>query len=74
MKIDELVPEALRLPIRDRALLAAALWESIGDPFDLAVERSDEEAISLALARDSEIESGQVKPLSHDELMSSLRR
>jgi len=74
MKIDELAPEALRLPIRDRALLAASLWESIEDPFDLAVERSDEEAISLALSRDSEIESGQVKALSHDELMASLRR
>ena len=73
MKIDELTPEALRLPIRDRALLAASLWESIEDPFDLAVERSDEEAISLALIRDTEIESGRVKPLSHDELMSSLR-
>ena len=74
MKIDELAPEALRLPIRDRALLAASLWESIEDPFDLAVERTDEEAITLALSRDSEIESGRVKPLSHDELMASLRR
>lgn len=74
MKIDELASEALHLPVRERALLAASLRGSIEDPFDLAVQRSEEEAISLAFERDSEIESGQVEPLSPDELMASLRR
>jgi hypothetical protein len=33
----------------------------------------DEEAIKLAKVRDNEIESGQVQPLSHTELMARLR-
>jgi len=33
----------------------------------------DEEVIKLAKVRDSEIENGQVKPLSHSELMARLR-
>jgi hypothetical protein len=72
MQIDELAPEALRLPARDRALLAASLWESIQDPFDLSVDRSEEDAIALAFDRDAEIESGKVQALSHKELMSYL--
>jgi putative addiction module component (TIGR02574 family) len=73
MLIDEIAPEALKLPPRERALLAASLWESIGDPNDLAADLDDEEAISLALIRDAEIESGQVKALSHEDLMNRLR-
>ena len=73
MLIEEIAPEALKLPPRERALLAASLWESIGDPNDLAADLDDEEAISLALIRDAEIESGQVKALSHEDLMNRLR-
>lgn len=73
MLIDEIAPEAMKLPPRERALLAASLWESIGDPYHLAADLDDEEAISLALTRDAEIESGQVKALSHKELMDRLR-
>ena len=73
MLIEEIAPEALKLPPRERALLAASLWESIGDPNDLAADLDDEEAISLALTRDAEIESGQVKALSHEDLMNRLR-
>ena len=73
MSIDQIAPEALRLPTRERALLAASLWESIEDPYVLAVDRSDEDAIVLALARDAELESGKVSPLSHAELMTRLR-
>jgi len=73
MSIDQIAPEALRLPVRERALLAASLWESIDDPFDLAVERSDAEALALAGKRDQEIEAGEVAPLSHGELMRRLR-
>lgn len=73
MGIDQIAPEALKLPAHERALLAASLWESIEDPFELAVERSDEDAISLALERDEEIQSGRVQPLSHADLMGRLR-
>ena len=74
MKIEELAPEALKLPTRDRVLLASSLWDSIEDPYDLAVSFGDEEAISLAMARDAEIESGEVKAISHTELMKLLEK
>jgi hypothetical protein len=54
-------------------LLAASLWESIEDPFDLAAGLDDEEAIALAEERDHEIESGKVAAISHEELMRRLR-
>lgn len=74
MSIDQIAPEALRLPPRERALLAASLWESVEDPYELAADRSDEEAIALALTRDAELESGAVSPLSHADLMKRLRQ
>lgn len=73
MTVDELAPEILKLPIRDRALLAASLWESLEDPYSSGMELSDDEALALAEARDAEMESGAVTPLSHVELMSRLR-
>ena len=73
MSIDHIAPEALRLPPRERAMLAASLWESVEDPYLVSEDLSDEEAINLALAREVEMENGMVKPLSHGELMSRLR-
>lgn len=74
MSFDQIAPEALRLPARERALLAASLWESVEDPYALAAERSDEDALALALARDAELESGAVAPISHGDLMTRLRK
>lgn len=73
MSLDQIAPVALRLPPKERALLAASLWESIEDPYALSVDQSDEDAIALALARDAELESGKVTPLSHSDLMTRLR-
>jgi putative addiction module component (TIGR02574 family) len=73
VNIDQIAPEALKLPMRERALLAASLWESIDDPFELSVDLDDEAALILADKRDQEIESGKVTPLSHQELMQRLR-
>jgi len=73
MSIDQITPEALKLPVSERARLAASLWESIEDPFMLASDLDDEEAITLALVRDHEIETGKVIPISHVELMQRLR-
>ena len=74
MSIDQIVAEALRLSPKQRALLAESLWESLGDPHEVSV--TDDEAATLALAqeRGRQIESGQVQPLSHDDLMARLRR
>jgi putative addiction module component (TIGR02574 family) len=74
MSIDQIAPEALRLPANERALLAATLWESIQDPYQLAVDLEDDEAVSLAILRDREIESGEVAALSHEEFMKRVRK
>jgi hypothetical protein len=74
MSIDQIAPEALRLPARERALLAASLWESVEDPYALAADRSDEDALALAMAWDPELESGAVAPISHSDLMTRLRK
>jgi hypothetical protein len=74
MNVDEIAPEALKLPLRERALLATFLWESLGDPYRASADFNDEDAIALAEQRDAEIASGAVKPLSHSELMARLSR
>jgi putative addiction module component (TIGR02574 family) len=74
MSIDQIASEALRLPARERALLAGSLWESLEDP-SADLKQTDEAAVaSLALERDREIEAGQVQAISHDEMMAKLRR
>ena len=73
MSIDEIAPEALRLPVRERALLAESLWESLDEPYLANAGMTDAEAAELAAARDAEIEHGQVEALSHEELMRRLR-
>jgi putative addiction module component (TIGR02574 family) len=74
MSIDQIAAEALRLPPNERAMLAESLWESLVDPFKIPAESDDAEAIALALERDRQLEAGEVQPLSHEELMSRLRR
>ena len=74
MSIDQIAPEALKLPTRERALLAASLWESIEDPFELSFDLDDEASLNLAEKRDHEIESGQVAAVSHQDLMRRLRQ
>lgn len=73
MSIDQIAPEALRLPAKDRALLAASLWESIEDPFSVANELGEDAAIDLALVRDEDISSGRITAISHSDLMARLR-
>ncbi len=74
MSIDQIAAEALRLPPKERAMLAESLWESLTDPFEIPAESDDVEAIALALERDRQLETRAVQPLSHDELTSRLRR
>ena len=74
MTLDSIAPEALKLPLEERLQLAASLWDSIEDPYWLAADRSDEEAISLALSSDAEIGSGKVVSISHTGLMTRLKK
>lgn len=74
MSVDQVSAEALKLPAEQRAKLAASLWESLEDPFELAANLSDDAALALAEARDRELATGQVAPLSHAALMKKLRQ
>jgi hypothetical protein len=74
MSIDELASEALRLPPDQRALLAASLWESLEDPYQAPGNFTDADAITLAVERDRQIDAGEIKPISHEELMRRIGR
>ncbi len=74
MSIDQIASEALLLSARQRALLAESLWESLEDPFETPVEADEAAALALALERDRQIESGELRTMSHDEMMARLRR
>ena len=74
MSIDQIAAEALRLPPRERALLAESLWESLSAPYEASAEMDDRDALALAHERDRQIEAGEVSPVSHEEMMARLRR
>ena len=74
MSIDQIAAEALRLPAKERAMLAESLWESLNDPYKVSSQADDAEALALALERDRQLEAGEVHPVSHEEMMSRLRR
>jgi hypothetical protein len=74
MSIDQIAAEALRLPAKDRASLAESLWESLVDPFELPGSADDSETIALAKERNRQLDSGEVQPIFHKELMARLRR
>ena len=73
MSIEQIAAEALRLPPRERATLAESLWESLADPFEVAAWTDDTEAVALALERDRQLETGEVQPVSHEQMMARLR-
>ena len=74
MSIEQLAAEALRLPPKERAMLAEALWESLVDPFKIAASPDDSEAVALAIERERQMASGEVQPISHEGMMARLRR
>jgi putative addiction module component (TIGR02574 family) len=74
MSIDQIAAEALRLPPKQRALLAESLWESLADPFESPGDAEDAEALTLASERDRQMEAGETQAVSHDEMMARLRR
>jgi Putative addiction module component len=74
MSIDQIAAEALRLPVKQRVLLAQSLWESLADPFESAEGIDEAGALALARERDRQIEAGEVSPVSHAEMMARLRQ
>ena len=53
-------------------MLAESLWESLGDPFRI-LPADEAEDVRLSSLRDRQMESGEVRPLTHEEMMARLR-
>ena len=66
MKLMEIEQEALALPDRDRASLAAKLLDTLPPP---GTDVSDEEVEQ----REREMESGQVTAISHEEFVRGVQ-
>lgn len=71
MTTQQLITEALALPLAQRIELAQTLWESIdcGLP-----EVAPEEAILDAVRRDAELTSGTIVGRTHAEVMAAARQ
>ena len=71
MTTEQLIADAMALPLAERISLAQALWESI----DAGLVESDEHsAVVEAVERDDELSSGKVMGRTHEEVMQSARR
>lgn len=70
MSREQILKEAMALPLEDRVDVALALWGSITD------SGADDEAATLALAkdRDKALRDGVVTGASHEEVMTRARR
>ncbi len=74
MSIDQIASEALRLPAKEMALLAGSLWESLDDPFATGPQSDEADGLSIAIERDEQLDRGEAKAISHEEMMTRLRR
>lgn len=71
MTTEQLISDAMALPLSERVALAQALWESI----DAGLQHADENtAIADAARRDAELSSGKVPGRTHDEVMQAAQR
>jgi len=71
MSTEQLIAEALNLPLEERVSLAQALWESI----DAGLPDTDERAAVIeVIKRDEELSSGKVTGRTHEEVMQAARR
>lgn len=71
MTTEQLIADAMELPLSERVSLAQALWESI----DRGLPDTDERAaVNEAIKRDEELSSGKVTGRTHEEVMEAARR
>lgn len=71
MSTDQLIADAMALPLSERVSLAQALWESIDAGLPDADERA---AVEEAIRRDKELSSGRVAGRTHEDVMQAARR
>jgi putative addiction module component (TIGR02574 family) len=68
---EQLIADAMALPLSERVSLAQALWESI----DAGLPNSNESAVVVeAIRRDKDLSSGRVTGRTHEEVMEAARR
>ena len=71
MTTEQLIADAMALPLAERVSLAQALWQSI----DSELPDSDERAgVAEGIRRDEELSSGKVVGRSHEEVMKAARQ
>jgi hypothetical protein len=71
MSNQQLIAEAMSLPLAERVSLAQALWQSIDATL---VEANEHDAVRQAVRRDQELSSGAIVGRKHDEVMQTARR
>jgi putative addiction module component (TIGR02574 family) len=71
MNTEQLIADAMALPLAERVSLAQALWESIDAGLPDTEERA---ALNEAIQRDEELSSGRVAGRTHEEVMQAARR
>ena len=71
MTTEQLIADAMALPLAERVSLAQALWESIETGLPDTDERA---AVKEAIQRDKDLSSGKVTGRTHEEIMQAARR
>jgi len=71
MSTEQLIADAMALPLSERVSLAQALWQSIDSSLPEADERA---AVKEAIRRDKELSSGLVAGRTNEEVMEAARR
>ena len=71
MTAEQLIADAMALPLAERVSVAQALWKSI----DAGLPDTDERAaVAEAIQRKEELSSGKVIGRTHEEVMQAARR
>lgn len=71
MIAQQLITDAMALPLSERVMLAQKLWQSI----DTGLSNTDEQkAMHDAIRRDQELSAGTVVGRTHEEVMKAARR
>ena len=71
MTTQQLITEALSLPISERVSLAQTLWQSIDSGL---ADVDPKDSLQEAIRRDQEMSAGIVSGRTHDEVMDAVRR
>ncbi len=71
MFTQQLMSEAMALPISERVSLDQALWQTIDAGL---ASPKDREALAEAIRRDDELSSGDAQGRTHEEVMRAARR